>query len=136
MLRASSVPFFQYISPTVPDILTRIEEMKDPAKAAELQQQQQMGAMGGMGGGDPMGGGVPMPGMPPTAGGAPAGVQGGPAPQGQQQQIDPAVVENDKAFKEALISVIGKEAALKFYKTGQLPDMSGKEEKQEAPQGG
>lgn len=133
MLRASSVPFFQYISPTVPDLLTRIEEMKDPAKAAELQQQQQMG---GMGGGDPMGGGAPMSGMPPTAGGAPAGVQGGPASQGQQQQIDPAVVENDKAFKEALISVIGKEAALKFYKTGQMPDMSGKEEKQEAPQGG
>ena len=35
--------------------------------------------------------------------------------EGQNASVDPVVQENDKALKEALASVVGEEAAKKFY---------------------
>lgn len=121
MLRASSNPMFQYISAEMPDLLKKIEEQKDPEKAMELQQKMQMmGQPGVMG----------APGAVPVS--APGVMQASltekseqsPAGQAGQEQVYPVVKENDKAFKEALASVIGQEAADKFYKDGTKPDLS------------
>lgn len=130
MLRSSSIPMFQYISPEVPEIVKKIEEQKDPEKAAELQQKMAaaQGGMPGMPGmGGPIGGG-----MPPMGGGesAPAAQEGGEGAS-QQEGPDPVVQANEKALREALSSVVGEEAAKKFY---ELELGEGKQE-QESHQG-
>ena len=120
ILRASSNPLFQYISPTVPEILQKLEEQKDPEKAMQLQQKM---AMAQNGGGN-------MPGMPPMggpAGAPPVGAEGTAqaVETAEENQVDPVVAENDKAFKDALKEVVGEEAAKKFLeqeqKQGQQP---------------
>ena len=122
MLRASSNPMFKYINPKMPDLLKKIEEQKDPEKAMELQQKMagaQGGGIPGMGGA-PGGGKAPMGG---TAEGFPPVGAAGTMQEGQNISVDPVVQENDKALKEALASVVGEEAAKKFYakEQGSIP---------------
>ena len=83
MLRKTNLPAFQTIPTDIPEILTKIEQAKDPA---------QQGGMGGMGGmpGDPnapMGGGM-MPGQDPNA--------------QPQQEVPPEVQKNDEVFKDVM----------------------------------
>ena len=128
---------YQSIGATVPEILTKIEDQKDPEKAMLLQQKMAMinqmaqaGMAGGMpGGGMPgMPGGMPqLPGMP----GAEAAAAGGVQPQQEQQaaqpaQQDPVTSKNDALIKDALKRVVGEERYNKI--------MGGDEKQPEAAQ--
>lgn len=108
MLRSLSNPMFQYIEADMPELLSKLEKNKDPEESMKLQQKM---AMMQQGGGMP-GGGGPNTEQP----------QGGGAPQGQpgagQPQVDPSIAANDKAFKDALTSVIGEEKARKILNGG------------------
>ena len=121
MLRSSSNPMFKYIEPHVPDLLEKLEEQKDPEKAMELQQKM-AAAQGGQG----MPPGGPL-GAPPIGAPAQATPMGG-EEQPQGEAVDPVVAENDKAFKDALGGVFGKEAIDKFLKDGTDPMETQKQE--------
>jgi hypothetical protein len=80
MLRKTNLPAFQTIPTDIPEILTKIEEAKDPS---------QQGAMGGMGGMEGTSGiGGMMPGQDPNA--------------QPQQAIPPEVKQNDEVFKDVM----------------------------------
>lgn len=80
MLRKTNLPVFQTIPTDIPDILTKIEEAKDPS---------QQGGMGGMGGmGAPSGMGGVIPGQDPNA--------------QPQQEVPPEVKQNDEVFKDVM----------------------------------
>lgn len=94
---------YQSVGSKVPDILTKIEQQKDPEEAMKLQQKMaiisQMGAGGGMPG---------MPGMPGMGGEMPP--QGAEAPVEQGTQGEKvAVSQNDQIIKDALKRVVGEE---------------------------
>lgn len=113
ILRRTNLPAFQSLAPEVPELLKKLEDAKDPEKQAQLQQQQQMAGM--------MGGAAQ-----PGAGGQ-QGAEGD--SQQEQQPVDPTIVENDKAFKEALKSVIEEENG-----SGEQQDESGKQDAAEGNQ--
>lgn len=87
MLREGESGVFSVISSETPELIKKLEEMKDPEKQQELQMKAQQAQMGGMGGG--------MPGMP----GAPGGAQG--------QQPNPEFEANKNVFQEVLKEVQG-----------------------------
>lgn len=130
---------FQSVAASVPEILTKIEEQKDPEKAMLLQQKMaminQMAAAGMM-----PGGGMP-PGMPGKGGmmpgGAPTGaVPGGDVPpQGQAAeapQPDPVTAQNDNMIKEALKRTVGEERYNEIMGTKPQPQAEAPAPQQEA----
>ena len=77
MLRKTNLPAFQTIPTDIPEILTKIEDAKDPSQQA---------MMGGMGAPNAMGGIVP-----------------GQNPNAQpQQEVPPEVKQNDEVFKDVM----------------------------------
>ena len=85
MLRKTNLPAFQTIPTDIPEILTKIEEAKDPS----AQQGGMPGMPGGMGGG--MGGGIPG--------------QGGEQPP---PELPPEVQKNDEIFKSVMRDFLKK----------------------------
>ena len=131
MLRGSGNPLFQYVSPDVPDLLEKLEDQKDPEKAMELQQKMQgMGMPGQMGA--PSGGGAPMGAMG-AAQAAMTAQEGQPPQEGGEEQPDPSIEANSKAFQDALVDIVGEDAAKKFYEEGVKPDYKRKPPEEAPP---
>lgn len=92
ILKEGDSPVFSMLENKTPELLTKIESMKDPEKQQEMQMKAQQAAMGGMGGG--------MPGMGGAAPGA--GGQGG-------QPENPEFTQNKDIFQQAIQEVEGGE---------------------------
>ena len=84
MLRGHPHNIFDVLSPETPELMKKIQEMKDPAKQQEMQNNMQGGMGGGMQG---------------------AGVQGA--------QEDPSVAANKQVFSNALKSILSGQGAPK-----------------------
>lgn len=105
MLRKTNFPAFQTIPTEIPEILTKIEEAKDPS--------QQQGGMPGM------------PGMPGVDGMA-GGLANGQDPNAQQPQpLPPDVQKNDAVFKDVM---------KQFLANGGGDSTQPQEQQQEQPQ--
>lgn len=134
MLRGSSNPLFQYIEANVPDLLSKLEEQKDPEKAMELQQKMMAVQNGGPGNGmPPPGTGGPVGAPPVGAPGLlpPKNMQG---PSLEQQQQEALTKANDQAFKDALNEVLGRDRAQQMLEeTKREISTKGEKTPQEAP---
>lgn len=86
ILRQGEDNSFDILSATTPDLLKKIEDMKDPEKQQQMQMQAQMAAQGG---------GMPVAGGMPGAGGAPA-----PQPE------NPEFAANKGVFQSAVQEVL------------------------------
>lgn len=93
MLKKGELDEFDILADETPEVLVKIEEMKDPEKQQQMQQQMQMqggGAPGGMPGG--------APGMPGAGGGQP------------HPPANPQFEQNKGVFQKVLEEVMGKES--------------------------